>query len=90
MNPRSKRASWTGSFWAFILSQQAKLGPKPLGTFTARRESASREGSDPRTQVRAPSCIPGLSALESMQAAEAAELLGQGSFGTSFSARGQS
>ena len=35
---------------AFILSKEAELRPRPLGTFLARGESASREGSDPRTQ----------------------------------------
>jgi hypothetical protein len=46
---RSKGASWTGSLWAFILSQEAEPRPRPLGTFLARGESASREGSDPGT-----------------------------------------
>ena len=50
MGSRSNRASWTGSLWAFILSQEAELRPRPLGTFLARGESAYREGSDPRTQ----------------------------------------
>ena len=47
---RSNRASWTGSLPAFILSQEAELRPRPLGTFLARGELAYREGSDPRTQ----------------------------------------
>ena len=47
---RSNRASWTGSLWAFIFSQEAGLRPRPLGTFLARGELASREGSDPVTQ----------------------------------------
>jgi hypothetical protein len=47
---RSNRASWTGSLLAFILSQEAEQGPRPLGTFPAREESASREASVPRTQ----------------------------------------
>ena len=34
----------------FILSQEADLRPRPLGTFHARGELAYREGSDPRTQ----------------------------------------
>jgi hypothetical protein len=46
---RSNRASWTGFLWAFILSQEAELRPRPLGTFLARGESVYREGSDPRT-----------------------------------------
>ena len=50
MGSRSNRASWTGSLRAFILSQEAELRPRPLGTFLARGESAYREGSDPRTQ----------------------------------------
>jgi hypothetical protein len=58
---RSNRASWTGSLQAFILSQEAKLRHRPLGTFPARGGWASREGSDPGTQVRASSCIPSLS-----------------------------
>jgi hypothetical protein len=47
---RSNRASWTGSLQAFILSQEAELRPRPLGTFPDREESASRESSEPRTQ----------------------------------------
>jgi hypothetical protein len=43
---RSNRASWTGSLQAFILSQETVLRPRPLHTFPARGESASREGSD--------------------------------------------
>jgi hypothetical protein len=35
---------------AFILSQEAELRPRPLGTFLARGESEYREVSDPRTQ----------------------------------------
>ena len=50
VDDRSNRASWTGSLWAFILSQEAELRPRPLGTFLARGELAYREGSDPRTQ----------------------------------------
>jgi hypothetical protein len=50
MGGRSNRASWTGSLWAFILSQEAELRPIPLSTFPVRGESASREGYDPRTQ----------------------------------------
>jgi hypothetical protein len=46
---RSNRASSTGSLLAFILSQEAELRPRSLGTFSARGESAVREGSDPRT-----------------------------------------
>jgi hypothetical protein len=48
---RSNRGSWTGSFWASILSQETELRPRPLDTFPARGELASREGSDPRNQV---------------------------------------
>jgi hypothetical protein len=47
---RSNRAFWSGSCWAFILSQEAELRPKPLGTFLARGESAYRESSDSRTE----------------------------------------
>jgi len=47
---RSNIASWSGSYPAFILSQEAELRPRPLGTFLARGESAYREVSDPRTQ----------------------------------------
>ena len=47
---RNNKASWTRSFQAFILSQEAELRPRTLGTFPARGELASREGSDPRTQ----------------------------------------
>ena len=50
MGDRSNRASWTGTLQAIILSQEAELRPRPLGTFLARGESAYREGSDPRTQ----------------------------------------
>jgi hypothetical protein len=35
---------------AFILSKEAELRPRPLGTFLVRGESAYREGSDSRTQ----------------------------------------
>jgi hypothetical protein len=34
----------------FILSQEAELKSRPLGTFLAREESVSREGSVPWTQ----------------------------------------
>ena len=50
MGDRSNRASWTGSLWAFILSQEAELRPRPLGTTLARGELASRECSDLETQ----------------------------------------
>jgi hypothetical protein len=50
MGGRSNRASWTGSIWAFILSQETELRHRPLGTFPARGELASREGSDLKTQ----------------------------------------
>jgi hypothetical protein len=50
MGNRSNRASWTGSHQAFILSQEAELRPRHLGTFLARGELAYKEGSDPRTQ----------------------------------------
>ena len=50
MGGRSHRASCTGSLWAFILSQEAELRPRTLGTFFARGESATRDDSDPRTQ----------------------------------------
>jgi hypothetical protein len=35
---------------AFILSQEAELRPRPLGTFLARGELAYKEGSEARTQ----------------------------------------
>jgi hypothetical protein len=56
MGNRNKRASWTGFHWAFILSQEAELTPRTLGTFLDRGESAYRESSDPRTRrwIRAP------------------------------------
>jgi hypothetical protein len=38
------------SYRAFILSQEAELRPRPLGTFLAREELAYKEISDPRTQ----------------------------------------
>jgi hypothetical protein len=47
---RSNRASWTGSRQTFVLSQEAELRPRTLGTFLARGGSAYREGYDPRTQ----------------------------------------
>ena len=50
VDSRSNIASWKVSLRAFILSQEAELRPRPLGTFPARGESGSREGSDPRTQ----------------------------------------
>ena len=50
MGSRSNKASWTGSLWAFILNQEAEVRLRPQGTFPARGELASREGSDPRTQ----------------------------------------
>ena len=60
MGSRSNRTSWTGSLWAFILSQEAELRPRRLGSFPAR-ESVSRESSDYRTHVRASCWILGLS-----------------------------
>jgi hypothetical protein len=50
MGGRSNRVSWTGCLQAFILSLEAELRPRPLGTFQAREELASKEGYDPRTQ----------------------------------------
>ena len=50
MGDRSNRSSWSGSHWAFILSQEAELRPRSLGTFLARGESAYMDDSDPRTQ----------------------------------------
>jgi hypothetical protein len=47
---RRNRAFWTVSLQVFILSQKAELRPRPLGTFLARGELASRDGSDPGTQ----------------------------------------
>jgi hypothetical protein len=47
---RSNRASWTGSLQAFILSQEAELRHRPLGTILVRGDSAYREGSDTWTQ----------------------------------------
>jgi hypothetical protein len=47
---RSNRASWSGFLQTFILSQEAELRPRPLGTFLAKGELAYREGSDSRTQ----------------------------------------
>jgi hypothetical protein len=43
---RSNRASWTQSLQAFILSQEAELRPRALGTIPARGEIAFREWSD--------------------------------------------
>jgi hypothetical protein len=51
MGNSSKRASWTGYFQAFILSQEVELRHRPLGTFLARGEWNYRETSDPRTQA---------------------------------------
>ena len=50
MGRRSNRASWTGSLLAFILTQETALRPRSLGTFSDRRELASREGSKSRTK----------------------------------------
>jgi hypothetical protein len=50
MGSRIDRASRTESLRAFIFSQETELRPRPLGTFPARRESASREGYYPRNQ----------------------------------------
>ena len=50
MGSRSNRASWEWLLRVFILSQEAELRPRPLGTFLARGELAYRKGSDPRTQ----------------------------------------
>jgi hypothetical protein len=36
--PQKNRASWTGSFQAFIFSQEAELSVRPLSTFPARGE----------------------------------------------------
>jgi hypothetical protein len=58
---RINKASWSEAFQAFILSQEAELRHRPLCTFPARGELASREGSELGTQARAPSCIPGVS-----------------------------
>ena len=45
---RINRASWTGSFGAFILGQEAELILRPLCTFPSKGELAIRECSDPR------------------------------------------
>jgi hypothetical protein len=44
---RSNRASWTGSLWAFIFSQEVELRPRPLGTLLARGEPAYRRALTP-------------------------------------------
>jgi hypothetical protein len=49
MGGRSNRA-WTGSLQALILSLETEMRPRPLDTFPARGELASREGYDPRNQ----------------------------------------
>ena len=50
MGSRSNKASWTGSIWAFILSQETEQRPRQLDTFPDKGESASRERSDLRNQ----------------------------------------
>jgi hypothetical protein len=50
MGNRNNRASWSGSHQVFILSQEAELRPRPLGTFLASEESAYKKSSDSRTQ----------------------------------------
>ena len=47
---RSNIASSIGSLRAFIFSQETELRPRYLDNFPARGESASRKGSDPKTQ----------------------------------------
>jgi hypothetical protein len=59
MGGRNNRASWTGSLLTFILSQKAELRPRPLGIFPTRGKLASKEGSDPGTQVRSLFCTQG-------------------------------
>ena len=43
---KSKRAFWTRSLRAFILSQEAELRHKPLDTFPARGKTSCRESFD--------------------------------------------
>jgi hypothetical protein len=45
---RRNRASWTGSLPAFILSQEAELRQRSLGTFLARGQSALQGGCWPQ------------------------------------------
>lgn len=86
-----RRAHW-------LQKQQELLGQGPFGaSSSARRQTETqtsaqlpcqrrvhfREGSDPRAQVRTPSCISGLSETSSQESiwdAEATELFGQGPF----------
>jgi hypothetical protein len=62
----------------FILSQEVKLILGPLCTFPARGEFASRECSDPGTQVRSQFSLWCLSEVGPLRRAKISELLGQG------------
>jgi hypothetical protein len=44
---KSNRDSWSGALRAFILQEEEELRPRPLGTFIARGELASRKDSAP-------------------------------------------
>jgi hypothetical protein len=48
-----------GPFGAFTLCQEMELRHRPLGTFPTRGKLASKEGSDPGTQVRSLFCTQG-------------------------------
>jgi hypothetical protein len=61
----------------FILSQEVELILNPLYTFPARGELASRECSDPGTQVRSPFSFQHLSKAGLLRRAQAMKLLGQ-------------
>jgi hypothetical protein len=69
-----------GLFQTFIFSQEAELRPKPLCTFPARGESASREGTDTCTTLY-PGSLRDQSTLESTRASKAKELLGMVTLG---------
>jgi hypothetical protein len=88
---RSNRASWTGSLWSYNRSQEVEMRPRHLCNFPTRGESASRdwclEPGD--TTILYFGSLKDQSTQESVWAAEASELRGQGPFRHSSSTRWQ-
>ena len=76
--PQKQQRFWTQSYRTLILIQEVELILSPLSTFPGTGELASREGSDPETQVRSPFSLQCLSKAGLLRRAQATEFLGQG------------
>jgi hypothetical protein len=79
--PQKQQSFWDRVLRAYICSQEVEPILSPLCTFPARGELASRECSDPETQVRLLFSLWCLSKAGPLRSAQAAEAAGTASFG---------